>query len=85
MRFDWSLCSKDFVVSDEIEDHLYWIFDQIKSKRSLSQVLGKEYQYWLSIFWGGNGTGGGPLITVDIAKLLVWHEISMGVSFYAIE
>lgn len=81
-RFQWHLSSDGFVDSDMIYDHIAWIFGLIRPGRPLFQQLGQEFEYWMSVFWQGNGTGGGPLITLEIAELLLFHKVEMGVGFY---
>jgi hypothetical protein len=81
-RFHWRLSSDGFVSSEDIHEHLTWIFDRIQSDRPLSQSLGDNFEYWFSVFWQGNGTGGGPLITLQTSELLVRHKAEMGVAFY---
>ena len=62
---------------------LLWILDRIKSDLPLYQVLGDGFEYWFSLFWQGNGTGGGPLIALRTLELLVFHRAELGVAFYA--
>lgn len=81
-RYHWWLSSESFVNSDDIHEHLLWVFDRVKSDLPLSQSLGSDFEYWFSVFWQGNGTGGGPLITLQTSDLLVRHRAEMGVAFY---
>lgn len=81
-RYHWRLSSDGFVDSDDIYDHLAWIFELIHPGRPLFQQLGQEFEFWISVFWEGNGTGGGPLFTLRVAELLVFHRVEMGVGFY---
>ena len=81
-RYHWRLSSDGSVASDDIHEHLLWILDRVKSDLPLYQSLGNDFEYWFSIFWQGNGTGGGPLITLPTSELLVRHKAEMGVAFY---
>lgn len=40
------------------------------------------YKYYFSVFWGGNGTGGGPFITSETSALLAEHEAEIEICFY---
>lgn len=82
-RYHWRLSTEGFLESDDIHQHLLWIFDRIKSDVPLIESLGSSFDYWVSIFWQGNGTGGGPLITLQTTDLLAHHRAEMGVAFYA--
>lgn len=81
-RYHWQLSSDGFVSSDDIHEHLLWLFERLQSDQPLSQLLETDFEYWFSVFWQGNGTGGGPLITLQTADLLVRHKAEMGVAFY---
>ena len=81
-RYHWRLSSEGFVTNDEVHDHLEWIFGCMQPGKLLGQVLGSDFEYWFSIFWQGNGTGGGPLITVQTAELIVRHNANLGIAFY---
>jgi hypothetical protein len=81
-RYHWRLSSDGFLDSDDVYEHLLWIFERIRSGYPLYQLLGDDFECWLSVFWRGNGTGGGPLITMQIAKLLTRHRVEMGIAFY---
>jgi hypothetical protein len=81
-RYRWRLCSNDFVTSDDIYDHLTWIFNCIQPAHALFEHLGEGYTYWLSTFWGGNGTGGGPLIELRSLDILAKHRVEIGIAFY---
>ena len=82
-RYHWRLSTERFVNSDEIHQHLLWILDQIMSDIPMSESLGDKFDYWFSVFWQGNGTGGGPMITLKTTDLLARHRAEMGVAFYA--
>lgn len=81
-RYRWQLCSDDFVTSDDIYDHLTWIFNCIQPAHALFEHLGEGYTYWLSTFWAGNGTGGGPMIELRSLDILAKHRVEIGIAFY---
>ena len=81
-RYWWQLCSDGFVEHKEIHSHLIWILEHLRKGKLLSELGEAGFQYWFSVFWEGNGTGGGPLITLKATELLVRHKAEMGVSFY---
>lgn len=77
-RYHWQLSSDGFVDSDDVYEHVVWIFERLQRGQPLSQLLGPDYEYGFSVFWPGNG----PLITLKTAELLVRHKAEMGVAFY---
>jgi hypothetical protein len=81
-RYRWQLNSDGFVDTDDIHDHLAWIFSQVNTNHSFSQTLGVGFKYWFSVFWKGNGTGGGPLITLQTIDLLSRHKAELAIGFY---
>ena len=82
-RYWWQICSDEFVSSDDINAHLIWILGHLRKDRLLSDLKSDGYSYLFSVFWGAsNGTGGGPLITTDLAKLLVIHNAELAIGFY---
>ena len=58
------------------------MLEVLKPELPLGDVFGDSFEYWLSVAWAGNGTGGGPLITARTSRLLAMHEIDLGVAFY---
>lgn len=81
-RYHWQLFSDGFVGTDDIYDHLEWIFNQLCITQPLHAALGEHFQFWFSLFWEGNGTGGGPLITRQTMQLLTLHQAELGIGFY---
>lgn len=81
-RYHWRLSSEKFVNDDDLYKHLMWVFERVRPNYLLSQLEDAGFEYWLSVFWQGNGTGGGPLITHKVAQLLTRHKVDMGVAFY---
>ena len=81
-RYWWQLCSEDFVTSEDIHDHLAWIFGCITPPLSLAEHLGHGYSYGLSTYWGFNGPGGGPTILLKTSELLAKHKVELQISLY---
>lgn len=81
-RYLWQLCSQDFVTSEDIHDHLAWIFDCITPPLSLAEHLHDEYAYHLSTYWGFDGPGGGPTILLKTSELLAKHKVKLQISLY---
>lgn len=83
-RYRWLFHSKGSVDSDEMDPfvHVSWLMSQLKPDVSLAQARKHGMETSLGFYWGGNGTGGGPFISVRLAELLVRHKIDMDVGFY---
>jgi hypothetical protein len=82
-RYWWELSSQGHVASDDLENHVLWLLSHLRSKKILKDELIEGYRCYLSVFWGAsNGTGGGPVISVSLAKLLVQHGLGVDVGFY---
>ena len=85
-RYWWELSSQGRVESDDLENHVIWLLSHLRSKKILKDELIEGYRCYLSVFWGAsNGTGGGPVISVSLAKLLVQHGLRVDVGFYVKE
>lgn len=70
------------VDSDDLRDHLSWLLNRLKRGKLLTDLSLQGFEYYFSVFWGGNGTGGGPLITREALAMLTLHGAEMGVCFY---
>ena len=81
-RYGWQLDTNGRVKGDTLHEHLNWIVGRLRSGKLLVELKTQNYDYWFSIFWGGNGTGGGPLITREATAILTRHDAPMGVGFY---
>lgn len=81
-RYHWRLCSEGQVTDDDLHKHLQWLLNHIKPERTIGDLLDAGFESWISASWTGNGTGGGPLISLDTSALLLRHRTEMGVSFY---
>ena len=83
-RYRWLFDSRVSVDTDEIDPfvHVAWLMSQLKPDVSLAQARKDGIETSLGFYWGGNGTGGGPFISLRLAELLVRHKIDMDVGFY---
>lgn len=81
-RYWWQMDTDGIVDGTDIHAHVYWLLAQLKKGRLLCELAAHGYEYWLSVYWGGNGTGGGPLITRETIEMLKLHDTQMGISFY---
>lgn len=83
-RYAWRLDTRDEVDSDEIDPfvHVSWLLSKLRPGVSLPEANMNGIESLLGFYWGGNGTGGGPFISVRLAELLVRHQINLDVGFY---
>lgn len=83
-RYVWYLDTRDEVDPDEIDPfvHVSWLLSKLKPGVSLAEENRNGIESSLGFYWGGNGTGGGPYISVRLAELLVRHQINLDVGFY---
>ncbi len=81
-RYYWRLCTENRVAGDDIHDHIQWLLACVRDGHRLLELKEAGYAYWLSVFWTGNGTGGGPLIDLPTVHILAREQISMGIGFY---
>jgi hypothetical protein len=82
-RYWWQLSTKVDVVSEDLEDHLIWLLSRLQPNKRLPVELAKNFEYSVSVFWGSsNGTGGGPLITPNLSRLLAEQQINLSIGFY---
>lgn len=81
-RYHWSFNSEGHVEGFDVYEHLIWILSQISPSYVLSEMHGAGFECQLQFAWVGNGTGGGPLVTPQIAQLLVHHNINLQFGFY---
>lgn len=84
-RYGWKIASDAFVAGDDIEDHLLWIIHLLPPNARLCELLAGDFDYWISTFWVGNGTGGGVLLSVKISDLLARHKVPLAIGFYVDE
>lgn len=82
-RYRWQLCSQDFVTSEDIHDHLAWIFGCITPPLSLAAHLDDGYACHLSTYWEFDGPGGGPTIPLKTSELLTKHKVESRLRTYA--
>jgi hypothetical protein len=81
-RYHWTFSSEGYVEGFDIYRHLVWVLDQIRPGFLLSQLREAGFEFLLQFYWESNGTGGGPLVTLQIAELLVRHSVSLQFGFY---
>lgn len=83
-RFTWFLDTKKRFEEDTFDlfTHVSWLLAQLKPSMSLANGRARGVESFLSLFYAGNGTGGGPYISQEVAELLVHREIAMQVGFY---
>ncbi len=62
--------------------HLAWVLDRVQPGFLLSKLEDAGYQCWLQFYWEGNGTGGGPIVTAEIAGVLALHKVDLQFGFY---
>ena len=83
-RFRWILDTNERFDADTFDlfTHVSWLLAKLKPSVSLEEARSRGVESFLSLYYGGNGTGGGPYISAELAELLVRHQISMQVGFY---
>ena len=83
-RFRWCLDTNGRFEEDTFDllAHVSWLLAQLKPSVSLADARTRGVESFLSLFYAGNGTGGGPYISQELAELLVRREIAMQVGFY---
>lgn len=83
-RFTWYLDTRDRFEAETFDlfAHVSWLLAQFKSSVSLEGARSRGVESFLSLYYGGNGTGGGPFVSQEVAELLVHHRIAMQVGFY---
>ena len=81
-RYHWTFSSEGVVEGFDVYEHLAWVLGQIRSNHLLSDLQNLGYESWLQFYWESNGTGAGPLVTLQAAELLVRHGASLQFGFY---
>lgn len=83
-RYCWILNSKEDVSTDEpdVYVHASWLLSQLKGDVFASELVKQSMEIVLSFYWGGGGTGGGPVITPRLSDLLCRHQITLQIGFY---
>lgn len=86
-RYVWYLDSREGVDESDFDlfVHVCWILSQLKPGVSLAEAGKRGIETLLGFYWSGNGTGGGPFVSVPLAELLVKHQIALDVGFYYAE
>lgn len=83
-RYSWRLNTRDDVDAQESDPfiHVAWLLSKVKPGVRLAEANENGIESSLGFFWGGNGTGGGPFISVRLAELLARYQISLDIGFY---
>ncbi|MDE2598514.1 MAG: hypothetical protein KGL40_02710 [Rhodocyclaceae bacterium] len=83
-RFRWCLDTREKINAESFDlfAHVSWLLAQLKPSVSLEEARDRGVELFLSLYYAGNGTGGGPLISQELAELLAHRGISMQVGFY---
>jgi hypothetical protein len=83
-RYAWAFDSEHAIGPEELDPypHVEWLLSRLKPGTSLAAERAAGTETHLGFFWGGRGTGGGPFISVQLAELLVRHQIALDVGFY---
>ena len=82
-RYFWTLSSQKAVSTDEDDPyiHVSWLLSRLKGVL-VSDLIEQGIECKLSFYWGGLGTGGGPLIAPRLSELLHKHQVYLGIGFY---
>jgi hypothetical protein len=81
-RYHWTFSSEGHVEGFDVYEHLAWVLNQVHPDCLLSKLQSAGFECLLQFFWVGNGTGGGPLVTPQIAELLARHGVGLQFGFY---
>lgn len=83
-RYTWHLDTRQTIGTDEYDPfvHVSWLLSQLKPGVQLAEAKNRGIESSLAFYWGGNGTGGGPFISRELAELLVRHQIDLKMGFY---
>ncbi|MEN5178308.1 hypothetical protein ABE501_00890 [Comamonas testosteroni] len=82
-RYHWVFSSEGAVDGFDVYKHISWVLDQINPEFSLTRLRNLGFEFLLQFYWESNGTGGGPLITSELAELLVQHNVNLQFGFYS--
>jgi hypothetical protein len=82
-RYFWLLSSDGKVAGSNVLEHINWILSNFKPAFRLAELKLAGAEYGLSFYWGGGvGTGHGPIVTPELAALLVKHEVTLDFGIY---
>ena len=81
-RYHWTFSSDGHVEGFDVYEHVAWVLKQLNPDRLLSELQGAGFECLLQFFWVSNGTGGGPLVTPQVAELLARHDVGLQFGFY---
>lgn len=81
-RYFWRLSTKDKIDSNEIQDHVIWLLNQVQSGRLIHEITDHGGSAFLTCFWAGNGRGGGPILSSSLMQTIASHDIELQFDFY---
>lgn len=83
-RFVWILESRDDDESAifDLDEHVTRLLSQFKSIEVLDRARNRGVEAFLSLYYGGNGTGGGPFISPSLSEHLARYKMPLQVGFY---
>jgi hypothetical protein len=81
-RYVWSLSSKGAVVGPDPYEHVAWLCDHLHPGAVLKDLPANDFEFGFSFYWGGHGTGGGPLVAPRLSQLLLDHGANLDIGFH---
>jgi hypothetical protein len=81
-RFAWIVHSKNRVGGDSFSEHVNFLLSYLADGKTMKQLSQLGYECEISVYWGGRGTGGGPLIDKNLIRLFYEQSICLHVGFY---
>jgi hypothetical protein len=82
-RYFWLLSSDGKVSGSNVSEHIQRILSNFKPTFRLAELKLYGAEYGLSFYWGGGvGTGHGPIVTPELAALLIKHEVTLDIGIY---
>lgn len=78
------ISSLNRIKGTDVSEHVEWIFSNFKPEFSMSSWTNHGAEFGLSYgWWGGTGTGYGPMISPRVGGLLLKHNIQLEISLYS--
>jgi hypothetical protein len=84
-RFTWHLDTEAALGRAEELDpyvHVSWLLFQLKPGVLLADAADRGIEVSIGLYWGGNGTGGGPFVSAQLGELLARHKVGLQLGFY---
>jgi hypothetical protein len=82
VRYCWEFCTKTFVESDNLADHISWLLSQIKVGKSINDAVSDDSTYCIRCYFGGTGYGSGPIFNTKLIQQLAFHGVELQICFY---